>query len=64
MMMNDLDNFVWLEPTKASTAALVIEHLLQWCTLLVVSDIWVSDSASRFKNRVMQALEKALNVER
>lgn len=62
--MDDLSDFVWLEPTEACTAALTIGHVLRWCIVLGVPDIWVKDAASHLQNPLMQQLEKALNVVR
>ena len=57
-------NWVWLEPTGACTARLTAQHLLTWCKVLGVPDVFVSDTASHFKNHMMVELEKALGVER
>ena len=63
VMMDDLSNFVWLEPTESCTAALTAKHLLRWGETLGLPDIWVSETASHFNNRVMEMLERALRVE-
>ena len=57
VMMDDLSNFVRLEPMESS------KHLLRWCRTLRVPEVWVSNTASHFKNRVMKTLEGALRVE-
>ena len=64
VLMDDLSNFVWLEPTGACTARLTAQHLLNWCKTLGVPDVWVSDTATHFKNKIMATLENALGVER
>ena len=58
VMMDDLVNFVWLEPTESCTAASTVKHLSKWCKTL-----GVGDTASHFKNRVMKTLEGMLRVE-
>jgi len=63
-MMDDLSNFTWMEPTGACTARLTAHHLLNWCKTLGVPDVWVSDTATHFKNTIMAELEQALGVER
>ena len=63
VMMDDLSNFVWLEPTESCTTASTAKHLLRWCKTLGVPEVWVSDTASHFKNRVMKTLERALRME-
>ena len=63
--MNDMSNWVWLEPTGACTARLTAQHLLTWCKIIIeVPEVWVSDTASHFKNEMMAALEKSLGVDR
>ena len=64
VLMDDLSNFVWLEPTESCTAAVTVQHLLTWCKTLGPPEVWVSDTASHFKNHVMRALEKALKLDR
>ncbi|CAB1096824.1 unnamed protein product [Ectocarpus sp. CCAP 1310/34] len=46
VMMDDMSNWVWLEPTGACTARLTSQHLLTWCKTLGVPEVWVSDTAS------------------
>lgn len=43
VIMDDLSNFVWLEPMEACTATLPIEHLLRWCTTLGVPIMHVGE---------------------
>ena len=38
-------------------------HLLRWCRTLGVPSVWVSDTASHFKNRTTKTLEGELRVE-
>eukprot|EP00752_Nemacystus_decipiens_P007839 g7004.t1 len=64
VMMDDLSNFAWLEPTGACTAALTAQHLLNWCKTLGVPDVWVSDTATHFKNKILSTLQTALGVDR
>ena len=63
VIMDDLSNFVWLEPMESCTAAPTAKYLLRWCKTLGAPEVWVSATASYFKNRVMKALEGALRVE-
>ena len=62
VIMDDLSNFVWLEPIEACTAEDTATYLLQWCKTLGVPRVWVSDTASHFKNRVIAQLSDALQV--
>ena len=62
IMMDDLSNFVMLEPTESCKSASTAKHLLRWCKTLGVPEVWVSDIASYFKTRVMKTLEGALRV--
>ncbi|CAM9105885.1 unnamed protein product, partial [Hapterophycus canaliculatus] len=61
--MNDLHNFVSLEPTESCTAETTAQHLLQWCKTIGVPRVWVSDTAPHLKNRVIAQLSKASKVE-
>ena len=63
-MMDDMSNWVWLEPTGACTALLTTQHLLAWFMTIGVPEVWVSDTASHFENHMMAALEKSLGVDR
>ena len=36
---------------------------LTWCKIIGVPEVWVSDTASHFKNQMMAALEKSLGVD-
>ena len=58
--MDNLSNLVWLEPMESCTAASTTKHLLKWCRTLGVPEVWVSDTASHFKNRVVRTLERVL----
>lgn len=37
---------------------------MAWCKTLGVPDVFVSDTASYFKNHMMAALEKSLGIDR
>ena len=56
VMMDDLSNFVCLEPTESFTAASTAKHLLRCCKILGVPEVWVSDTASHFKNCMIKTL--------
>ena len=58
VMMDDISNWVCLEPTEACTARLTAQHLLTSCKVMGVSEVWLSDTASHFKNQMMAACEK------
>ena len=49
-MMDDMSNWVWLEPTEACTARLTAQHILTWCKIIGVPEVLVSDTASHSKN--------------
>ena len=40
VMMNDLSNAVWSEPTESRTAASTVKHLLRWCITLGIPEVW------------------------
>ena len=57
--MDDLSNFVSLAG-EACRAEVTAKHLLNWCKTMGVSRVWVSDTATLFKNRVIAQLSDAL----
>ena len=61
--MDDLSNFVSLEPAEACTTDVTAKHLLNWCKTMGVPRMWVSDTATHFKNRVIAQLSDALKVD-
>ena len=63
VIMDDLSNFVWLEPPESCMAASTAKNLLRWCKTLGMPDVWVSDTASHINNRMMKTLEETLRVE-
>ena len=46
VMMDDMSNLVWLEPTGACTVRLTAQHLLAWCKTIGVPEVWVSDNGT------------------
>ena len=40
VMMDDMSNWVWLEPTAACTTRLTTQHLLAWCKAIGVPEVW------------------------
>ena len=46
LMMDDMSNWVWLEPTGACTALLTTQHLLAWFMTIGVPEVWVSDNGT------------------
>ena len=63
VILDDLSNFMWLEPTESFTAASTAKHLLRWCKTLGVPEVCMSDTASHFKNGVIKTLEGVLRAE-
>ena len=59
----DMLNFVCLEPAEACTAEVTANHLLNWCKTMGVPRVWVSDTATYFKNRVIAQLSDTLKVD-
>ena len=60
VIMEDLSNFVSLEPAEACTAEVTDTHLLNWCKTMGMSRVLVSDTDTHFKNRVIAQLSDAL----
>ncbi|CAM9641680.1 unnamed protein product, partial [Sphacelaria rigidula] len=63
VIMDDLSNFVALEPVAVCTAESTAASLLNWCKTLGVPRVWVSDTATHFKNAILARLREALRVD-
>ena len=63
VIMDDLSNFVSLEPAEACTAEVTAKHWLNCCTTFGVPRVWVRDTATHFTNRVIAQLGDALKVD-
>ena len=50
VIMDYLSNFVSLEPAEACTAEVTAKHLLNWCKTTGAPRVWLSDTATHFKN--------------
>ena len=61
--MDDLSIFVSLEPAEACIAEVTAKHLLNWCKTVGVPRVWVSDTATHFKNRMITQLSDTLKVD-
>ena len=62
-MMDDLSNFVLMEPVEVCTAEVTAAPLLTWCKTLGVPRVWVSDAATHFKNGILTRPCEALRVD-
>ena len=51
VIMDDLSNFVMMEPVEVCTAEVTAASLLTWCKTLGVPRVWVSDTATQFQER-------------
>ncbi|CAM9685520.1 unnamed protein product, partial [Sphacelaria rigidula] len=64
VIMDDLRNFVALEPVAVcTTAESIATSLLNRCKTLGVPRVWVSDTAKHFKNAISARLREALRVD-
>ncbi|CAM9419279.1 unnamed protein product, partial [Scytosiphon promiscuus] len=63
VIMDDLSNYVSLEPVEVCTAEATAASLLTWCKTLGVPRVWVSDTATHFKNAILTRLREALRVD-
>ena len=52
-----------MEPVEDCTAEVTAASLLTWCKTLEVPRVWVSDTATHFKNAVLTRLREALRVD-
>ena len=63
VIMDDLSNFVLMEPVEVCTAEATTASLLTWCKTLGVPRVWVSDTATHYKNAILTRLRKGLRVD-
>lgn len=56
LLRDDLSSYVWLWPSKSADAETTAAALSKWIGTFGLMDVWVSDQASHFKNKVMKAL--------
>ncbi|CAN0091957.1 unnamed protein product, partial [Sphacelaria rigidula] len=63
IIMDDLSNFVALEPVTMYTAESTAASLLNWCKPLGVPRMWVSDTATHFKNAILDRLREASRLD-
>ena len=52
-----------MESAEACTAEVTAKHLLNWCKTMGPPRVWVSDTATHFKNRVTAQLSDAPKVD-
>jgi hypothetical protein len=60
LIKDDLSGYLWLVPSEAADAAATVNALTLWFAAFGVSQVWVSDQGSHFKNQVMDSVRKAL----
>ena len=63
VIMDDLSNFVSMEPVVVCTAEATAASLLTWCKTLAVPREWENDTATHFKNAIFTRLREALLVQ-
>ena len=63
VIMDDLSNFVSMEPVEVCTAETTAAFLLTWYKTLRVPHVWVSDTATHFRNAILTRLREALRVD-
>ena len=63
IIMDDLSNFVSMEPVAVCTAEATAASLLTWCKTLGVPRVWVSDTATHFKNAILTRLRESLRAD-
>ena len=59
VIMDDLINFVLMEPVEVCTAEATADSLT-WCKTLGVPRVWVSDTATHFKNAIVDPPARSL----
>ena len=60
VIMDDLGNFVLMEPVVVCTAEATAESFSTWCKTSGVPRVWVSDTATHLKNAIFTRLRDCL----
>ena len=60
LIKDDLSGYLWLVPSEAADASATVDALTLWFAAFGVSQVWVSDQGSHFKNQVMDSVRKVL----
>ena len=63
VLVEDVSGYVWLEPEQSCTAAATARALIRWSVTFGPPKVWVSDTATHFKNGLIAMLAEALNVD-
>ena len=63
VIIDDLCNFVSMEPVEVCTAEATAASLLTRFKTLGVPRVWVSDTATHFNNAILTSLRDALRVD-
>ena len=62
VMKEDVTEFFMLETSAVANATHAAESLQRWCTTLGVPSVFVSDTASHFKNQLLRKLADGLGI--
>ena len=62
VIKDDASKFVWLFPTKTTTANDTLNCLLEWFAVFGVSKNWVTDQGTHFKNEVIKGVQHAMGA--
>ena len=63
VIMDEFSNFVSMEPVQVCTAEATAASLFKWCKTLGLPRVWVSDTATHFKNASLTRLREASRVD-
>lgn len=61
IMKDDHSSYVWLTPTKETTAEVTAEVLIKWFASFGVVNHWVSDRGTHFKNELVRIIREETN---
>jgi hypothetical protein len=60
LIKDELSRYLWLVLSEAADAAATVDALTLWFAAFGVSQVWVSDQGSHFKNQVIDFCSKGL----
>ena len=60
IIKDDLSGYIWLRPCAEANAETTSEHLIDWFASFGVSDAWISDQGSHFRNKLIESIRNNL----
>lgn len=62
VIISDLSFYVWLEPAEVCSTATTttVKHLFLWFQIVDIPEVWMNDTVTHFRNKVMSTFGGSL----